>query len=126
MTPTIQTNLVARDLRPGEHIVDGGYVTAEHLVSSQQDYGIDLLGPVSEDHSWQAKADDGFAAAQFVIHWETQTASCPQGKMSSSWMPRQDHNGHATIQIKFAKADCLACVQRSSCTHSATQPRLIT
>ncbi len=125
VTPTIQAHLVARDLRPGEHIVDGGYVTAEHLVSSQQDYGIDLLGPVSEDHSWQAKADDGFAAAQFVIHWETRTASCPQGKISAAWRPRQDHNGHATIQIKFVKADCLACAQGSSCTHSVTQPRLI-
>ena len=124
-TPTIQAKLAGRDLPPGEHIVDGGYVTADHLVSSQQAYGIDLLGPVPQDHSWQAKADDGFAAAQFVIQWDTQTATCPQGKSSVSWLPRQDHNDHATIQIKFAPADCLACHQRSNCTHSATQPRLI-
>lgn len=124
-TPTIQANLVARDLPPGEHIVDGGYITAEHLVSSQQDYGINLLGPAPEDHSWQAKTNDGFAAAQFVIDWQTHSATCPQGKTSTSWMPRQDHNDHPTIQIKFAKTDCLACAQRSNCTHSATQPRLI-
>jgi transposase len=124
-TPIIQANLVARDLRPGEHIVDAGYITAEHLVSSQQDYGIDLLGPVSEDHSWQAKAHEGFAAAQFVINWEAQTATCPQGKTATCWIPRQDHNGHSVIHIKFVKADCLTCPRRSSCTQSATQPRLI-
>jgi transposase len=124
-TPIIQANLVARDLQPGEHIVDGGYITAEHLVSSQQDYGIDLLGPVAEDHSWQAKANEGFAAAQFVINWEAQTATCPQGNTNTGWIPRQDHTGHPVIHIKFAKADCLACPRRSSCTQSATQPRLI-
>jgi transposase len=124
-TPIVQANLAERDLPPSEHIVDAGYITAEHLVSSQQDYGINLLGPASEDHSWQAKANEGFAVAQFVINWETQIATCPQGKTSAAWMPRQDHNAHPTIQIKFAKADCLACTRRSNCTHSATQPRLM-
>jgi transposase len=124
-TPIVQTNLAARDLRPGEHIVDGGYVTAEHLLTSRQDHGIDLLGPVPQDYSWQAQAEEGFAAAQFVIDWEAQTAICPQGKTSACWMSRQDHHGHPIVHIKFAKADCLACAQRSSCTRSATQPRLI-
>ena len=60
-----------------------GYVTADHLVTSQQEHGIDLVGPAPKDSSWQAKAAEGFAASQFVIDWESQVAICPQGKKSS-------------------------------------------
>jgi transposase len=122
--PTVQTNLDQRGLCPDEHLVDAGYITAQHLVTSQQEHGIDLLGPAPEDQSWQAKAAEGFAAAQFVIDWEAQVAICPQGKRSACWMSRQD-NGHPIAHIKFSKADCLACPRRLSCTKSASQPRLI-
>ena len=77
--PTIQDNLADRKLTPKEQIVDSGYVTADHLLSSRTNHQIDLLGPVAEDHSWQAKADNGFAAAQFVIDWDAKQAICPQG-----------------------------------------------
>jgi len=122
--PTVQTNLHQRGLCPAEHIVDAGYISAEHLVSSKQEHGIDLLGPAPADPSWRAKAAEGFAAAQFVIDWEAQVAICPQGKRSACWMPRQE-NGQPLVLIRFAKADCLACPRRSSCTKSATLPRLI-
>ena len=122
--PTVQTSLDQRGLCPNEHIVDAGYVAAQHLVSSQKEHGIDLVGPAPEDQSWQAKAAEGFAAAQFVIDWEAQVAICPQGKRSACWMSREE-NGHPIAHIKFSKADCLACPRRSSCTKSASQPRFI-
>ena len=34
MTDAIQADLAARDLLPGEHLLDRGYVDAEHLVHS--------------------------------------------------------------------------------------------
>ncbi|MDF2255870.1 transposase [Streptomyces ferralitis] len=34
-------------------------------------------------------------------------------------------NGHDYIQVKFAKADCLACPARSQCTNSAERPRAL-
>ncbi|WP_169317121.1 transposase [Actinacidiphila oryziradicis] len=34
-------------------------------------------------------------------------------------------NGHEYLQFRFAKADCLACPDRPSCTASATGPRTI-
>ena len=90
--PTVQNNLDGRGLCPDEHLVDAGYVTADHLVTSQQEHDIDLVGPVPQNTSWQAKAAEGFAAAQFVIDWEAQVATCPQGNKSAYWMSRQDRH----------------------------------
>lgn len=42
------------DLLPKEHLMNLGYVTAKLLVKSKIDYGIELIGPVRSDPSWQA------------------------------------------------------------------------
>ncbi len=126
MTPVIQDHLAVRDLLPGEHIVDSGYVSASHLVTSQSQHGIDLIAPVPEEPSWQAKAGQGFASSQFRIDWEQKQAICPQGHTSLQWMPGHDRHAHDIINIRFARADCLACPVRELCTHSASQPRMIT
>jgi hypothetical protein len=51
MLPKIQADLAARNLLPGEQIVDAGYVTADHLVSSQTEHDVTLVGPVNADPS---------------------------------------------------------------------------
>jgi transposase len=51
--PTIQAHLATRQLPPGEQLVDVGYVTSDHLLTSRTEYGIDLIGPVMADQSWQ-------------------------------------------------------------------------
>ncbi len=121
--PTIQDQLAHRQLTPGEQIVDAGYVSADHLLTSRTDHGIDLLGPVADDHRWQARAGNGFAAAQFVIDWDAQRATCPQGQHSGAWLERTDRHGQATVQITFSKPVCAACACRAQCTRSATAPR---
>jgi transposase len=121
--PEIQQHLAARQLTPSEHIVDSGYVSSEQVLSSQRDYQIDLLGPIAAERSWQAEAGEGFAAAQFVINWDARCATCPQGKTSVGWVERQDRHGQASVQIKFAPADCHACPVRAQCTRSAGQAR---
>ena len=121
--PTIQQNLAARNLTPCEQIVDSGYMTADHMISSERNHDIDLLGPIPPDQSWQAQADEGFAAAQFVVNWEEHNARCPQGKMSVSWHERTDRHGHAAVHIKFAAVDCQACAVRAQCTQSSKQGR---
>lgn len=120
---TIQQQLANRHLTPSEHLVDAGYPTADHLLASQTIHGIDVIGPVADDHSWQARAGEGFAVAQFVIDWEQHCAICPQGQRSIQWLPKDGPIGEPGIQIKFAKADCAACVERPRCTHSETAPR---
>ena len=82
--------------------MDTGYVDAELLVSSQQDYGIKLVGPVLSDNSWQAKAGKGFDAAHFQIDWQANCATCPQGQQSARWTPLSDPE---RIEIVFARDD---------------------
>jgi transposase len=124
MTGTIQAHLAARDLVPREHVVDTSYVTSEHLVTAQ-DMGTDLLGPVLEDQSWQARAQGGFGVAAFLIDWEGQRAICPRGKASVVWDSKKDSDGHDVINIRFAHADCVACPARPDCVHSP-RPRTLT
>jgi transposase len=49
--PEIQESVAERKLTPSEHIVDAGYMSADHLLTSQRAHGIELLGPVAEDRS---------------------------------------------------------------------------
>lgn len=126
MLPKIQADLAARELLPSEQLVDAGYVTAAHLVSSPKEHALTLVGPVNADSSWQAKAQQGFDAATFALNWDTHTATCPQGHTSVLWMSGHDHHEHPVINIRFARADCAACAVREKCTHSPTEPRMMT
>lgn len=125
VTPRIHTALAQKELLPGEHLVDTAYVDAELMLTSQTDYGIDLVGPVPPDPSWQAQAGQGFAVACFQIDWDSQTVTCPQGHPSKGWYPRQDGRGNAVIEVAFDRADCRACGGRAHCTKSTTEPRMI-
>jgi transposase len=126
MLPTIQAALATREVLPAEHLVDAGYVTADHLVASQKDHAILLLGPVNPDASWQAKAQQGFDVASFVVDWDTHTVTCPRGRESGLWVPGHDRHGHPVIHIRFARTDCHACPARADCTQAAAQPRTLT
>ncbi len=117
MTAMIQDHLAAREVAPSEHIVDRSYMSADHLVTSQTD-GIELVGPVGEDQSWQARANEGFGAACFVIDWEVQQATCPQGKVSVVWKPTTDRGGHEVVTIRFGHHNCGACPVHAQCVSS--------
>ncbi len=123
--PTIQANLAARRLTPREQLVDAGYVTADHLLTSRTAHGIDLIGPVAHDHSWQGQAGNGFEAARFVIDWDAKYAICPQGQRSVVWMERPDRHGHDTVRMAFSTPVCAACASRADCTRAATAPRAL-
>jgi transposase len=45
MGPTIQQDLAQRDLLPGTHLLDSGYVDADLLVTAQTHHQIDVVGP---------------------------------------------------------------------------------
>jgi transposase len=119
----IHANLDDKGLLPGEHLVDTSYVDGEHLHTSQDEYGVDLFGPVPANSTWQAKAGQGFDLPCFVIDWEGQTVTCPQGRVSQSWHPGQDPKGNEIIKVQFGRADCRVCDCRNLCTKSKTMPR---
>jgi transposase len=125
VTAGVHTALAAKGLLPGEHLADTGYLDAGLLVESRTVHGVDLLGPVLPDHSWQAKAGQGFDLAAFHIDWDAQVATCPAGRTSRYWVPQHDPHGEPCMQIWFDKADCLACARRSDCTRSPTTPRTL-
>jgi transposase len=105
------------------HIVDTGYVDASLLVESQRDYQIDLVGPTRRNHQWQASQQTGFDADHFLIDWQHQQATCPQGHTSISWTPAIDNRTNEVIKIKFSTTDCQGCPSRSLCTHSIRYTR---
>jgi Transposase DDE domain len=94
-------------------------------VTSERDFGVELLGPTRPDAHWQAHAGQGFAAGAFTIDWAAHQAVCPQGRTTVSWTPARDGREDGVIKNKFATADCRACAQREQCTLSA-QSRTLT
>jgi transposase len=123
---TIHDQLADKQLLPSEHLLDGGYVDAELLVVSAADHQVVVTGPVSAEHSWQAKEQTGYALAAFQLDWDAQRATCPHGNVSRKWSATQDHLGTPIINIRFGTAQCLACPARAQCTRSATAPRNLT
>ena len=124
--PSIHAALATHDLLPEQHVVDTGYVDAQELVRSREHYGVDLFGPSREDYHWQARTGTGFEACQFAIDWQQEYATCPAGKISSSWSPVKDRRGHPGIKIKFAVQHCRPCPQRQHCTRTqSTSPRRV-
>ena len=119
VTTRIHRALAVRDLLPAIHLVDGGYVDGELLVTSRQDHGIDLVGPAPVDNCWQARAGQGF-------DWQARQATCPQGHPSVTWSETHDKRGAAIINIRFPTRACAPCPCRSDCTHSTTGGREIT
>jgi transposase len=118
VTPDIHAALQRRGLLPGTHIVDTGFLDAELLVESQDDYAVDLLGPTRLDYHWQAREGTGFDAQHFQIDWDHQHATCPAGKTSTGWTPAVDNRGNAVIKVKFSTKDCRHCEQLTQCVRS--------
>lgn len=120
-TPMIHAALHERDLVPRIHIVDTGFLDAKLLVDSQNEYGVDLVGPTRADYHWQARAGEGFDAQHFHIDWEHTHATCPEGCTSISWTPAVDKRHNDVIKIKFSTKDCGGCPSRARCIRSRTQ-----
>lgn len=115
---TIQRGLTQRGLPPGQHLVDAGYVRARNIVTSRRDHGIDLVGPIAEDLSWQAKEEQGYDATRFAIDWDARTATCPHGHVSKRWCETYTARRRTMINITFAPEDCQACPVRGVCTRA--------
>ncbi len=115
----IHAALEQAELTPSQHLRDSGYITVPILVSSQQQYGIEVIGPARVDVKWQANIEQGIDASQFVIDWEHQQAICPQGEHSISWTPAIDNRtNNEVIKIKFSTTTCGRCPRQVHCIRS--------
>jgi transposase len=126
MGPTIQQDLAGRELLPGTHLVDTGYVNAEFLVIAQSQHHTDVVGPPMASYSHQSHSGQGYGLEAFELDWEAEQARCPQGHLSVNWRPGPSGAGDQTIRIRFARATCRACEARALCTRSKDAPRHLT
>jgi DDE family transposase len=126
VTASVHAALAEKDLLPGEHLVDTGYLAGKLLVSSRADYAVDLVGPVPGDSSWQALAQRGFAFADFTIDWAAEQVTCPSGQTSSIWTPARDRHGNEVIHVAFRRVDCAPCPVRPNCTRATASGRELT
>ena len=126
MGPALQHNLAPRDLLPGTHLLDGGYVAADLLVTAQAPHPIDVVGPPFGSYSRQRRAGQGYDLAAFVIDGEAQQAHGPQGHTRVKWTPGHDRRGGPVVRIRFDTAICRACPARQACTLATDAPRQLT
>jgi transposase len=125
-TEEIHASLARKDLLPGRHLVDAGYVDADLVVQSQVKHSVELLGPTRYNPSWQAR-EGGYDLPQFRVEWDAKRAICPEGKTSISWTPTtMKPYGYPVVHVRFAKADCQGCPSRGKCVRSESgRPRAL-
>ena len=117
-TSLIQQELQEKDLLPAQQLADSAYVSGALLVSSRERFGVELVGPVLPDNSWQAVANEGFDLPNFQIDWNAEQATCPRGKHSCYWTLMFDRHRKPTISVRFRREDCQPCPDRSKCTRA--------
>jgi transposase len=125
MIPVVHQRLARRGLLPAEHVVDGGYTSAELMLDARAEHGVRLVGPLSADNSWQTKDPKALDLSQFVIDWDAERVACPAGRASSRWRVEQAR-GKDVIRVAFRKADCTPCPLRARCTRSDNDSRKLT
>ncbi len=125
-TQLVHEELARRHLLPQTHLVDAGYVDAGAIVESRECYGVELLGPVSRNNQWQAKAGKGSDQSGFDVDFAAREATCPQGHKSVHWREITDQHGHPHLYIRFEEKTCRECPCRSLCTRAQDKPRRLT
>ena len=121
----IQADLHAKNLLPGQHLVDEGYVDGDNLVKSWQKYQVDLVGPAPKDTTWQAQHEQGLDNTQFIIDWDNRQVICPAGQVNKTWYDTTDRHGEPVSRIRFDPRVCQSCLLRQHCTHG-TEARGLT
>ena len=118
LTERIHRSLAAKHLLPADHLMDAGFIDAELLVQSQENLGVAICGPVKKDVRWQANPGEGFGLSDFQINWEQRSATCPQGKITTTWSEQKNVYHQLAHRVEFKPTDCNPCAVRSRCTRS--------
>lgn len=105
----IQRRLIRRGIAPQKQIVDAGYISGKNIAESQS-RGIELLGPALPDTSHKPK---GYRQQDFQIDWQQEQVTCPHGRTSIGWHPRDDADKQG-IYVSFGK-QCHDCPARQQC-----------
>ncbi|AGY59726.1 transposase [Gloeobacter kilaueensis] len=88
-------------------------------------FGVELIGPVLPDTSWQTQAGKGFESFRFQIDWQAKQVRCPMGRTSNYWSEGIDRVGEPLIRARFSRKDCEVCPGFQDCTTSAKYGRCV-
>lgn len=114
--PTLHAALDKKGLLPEQHVVDEGYTTTRAILDAQQDYGVELLGPVRTNRSWQTRDQQGFDLSQFHIDWQRKSVTCPAGQTTQRWYPNFPKGDEPIITVRFPIPLCKPCPVHQLCT----------
>ncbi|QCX75142.1 hypothetical protein C9F11_07225 [Streptomyces sp. YIM 121038] len=120
-TNLVHDALAARDLLPGEHLLDAGYIDGPRIVTADRQYGITLTGPIRGNTT--AQASGPYSQSAFAIDWQSQTVTCPNGKNATQWRDKISDRGAPIIIVRFSPADCRTCPARPECVSSPRAAR---
>jgi hypothetical protein len=70
-------------------------------------------------------AEGRYGLSSFVIDWEQENVTCPQGETNLGWYPIQNPYGEPLIVAQWATAVCRACSSRAQCVRHPKTPRSI-
>jgi transposase len=113
MTAPVQDMLQDAGLAPGEHLADGGYISAG-LLASFAARGIALTGPLRTTPTRQAAIPGGYTTDKFTIDWDRQQLTCPQGITSTQWSTTT-RQGRESIIVAWPVSACRPCPARNLC-----------
>jgi transposase len=116
----VHADLAKQDCLPSEHLMDTAYLSSDILVTSQQ-MGVDVIGPVRADTSWQAQTEGAFDLTQFTIDWEHKKVQCPVGKFSRHWIEGTGKHGKPNVTAAFSPTDCRTCEAFTRCTRNVSR-----
>ena len=118
-TAPIQDALAAKGLAPSEHLVDAGYVSAEHLVAARERHGIDLIGPRGRTRAGRSRRRVPSASP---TSWWTGSAgvrAAPRATRARAGASTGTRSaGRPYLRVGFSPADCRPCPSKSRCTRA--------
>jgi transposase len=121
MAAVVHAHLAERELLPAEHWVDTGYANSPAMVAAHRDHGVELHGPLQAVNSVQtARGDGSYGQDAFLLDWDNQRATCPNGSASTSWALHSSQRRMPVIRVKFSVRDCRPCPHRSDCLGTPT------
>ncbi len=121
MVPALNETQRQTGRLPGQMIVDEGYTTRENILAAD-DRGVDLIGGMMQGDA-EATArrlekrgvDPAFYPQNFIYHPETNTYTCPAGKVLSYRTTKHDRVGVERQVYQARAADCRTCALRPAC-----------
>jgi len=124
-TDEIHAALSKKGLPPKEHLVDAAYISADLLIQSQDDHGIELVGPPRPGQNWQSKIEGGYTIDRFAVDWSRRIVHCPKGVASQSWKTYVSQDGQTYHEVRFPTRVCRDCNARSLCVRGEAKPRRV-